>query len=236
MADPRHLHRRAGEMASNVIALVRPDQLEHATPCTEWDVRALINHVVGGNLRFAAMVTGEPGPDGGEDVLGGDPLASFENSFGRLCEAFDRPGFLGQAFPTPLGEGPGALLVEMRVVELTIHTWDVAAVTGRARDLDPELVGFADRVLRSRPIPRGVGGPFAPEQLSAPGATDADRLAAFAGRVVPGSEHAPGYDLLAVRGVPGPGRKSGVGYALSDSCRPGGTGVCPCRRCSPATW
>jgi uncharacterized protein (TIGR03086 family) len=192
VADPRHLHRRAGGVASNVIARVRPDQFEHATPCTEWDVRALINHVVGGNLRFAAMVAGEAGPDGGEDVLGGDPLASFENSFARLCEAFDRPGFLGQAFMTPLGEGPGALLVEMRVVELTIHTWDVAAATGRARDLDPELVGLADSVLRSRPIPRGVGGPFAPEQPSALGATDADRLAAFAGRIVPVPEHEAG--------------------------------------------
>jgi uncharacterized protein (TIGR03086 family) len=186
-------------MACNLIACVRPDQLEQATPCTEWGVRALINHVVGGNLRVAAMVTGEPGPDGGESVLGGDPLASFQNSFGRLCEAFDRPGFLEQAFPTPLGEGPGALLVEMRVVELTIHTWDVVAATGRPRDLDPELVSFADSFLRSRPIPRGLGGPFAPEQPSPPGASDADRLAAFAGRVVPAQSMRRGYDLLDVR-------------------------------------
>src|ERR1700733_15950809 len=98
-------------MASSVIASIRPYQFEYSTPCTEWDVRALINHVVGGNLRFAAMVTGEPGPDGGEDVLGGNPLASFQSSFGRLCEAFDRPGFLAQAFLTPLGGGPGILLV-----------------------------------------------------------------------------------------------------------------------------
>jgi uncharacterized protein (TIGR03086 family) len=176
-------------MASAVIACVRPDQLAHATPCTEWDVRALIDHVVDGNLGFAAMVAGEPGPDGGDDVLGVDPLASFQNSFSRLCEAFDRPGFLEQAFPTPLGEEPGALLVGMRVVELTIHTWDVAAAIGRPRDLDRELVGFAGSVLRSRPIPRGVGGPFAPERPSPPGAADADRLAAFAGRIVPTPEH-----------------------------------------------
>jgi uncharacterized protein (TIGR03086 family) len=191
VADPRHLHRRAGDMASDVIACIRPDQFAHATPCTEWDMRALIGHVVGGNLGFAVLVTGEPGPDGGEDVPGGDLLASFQNSFSRLCEAFDRPGFLEQAFPTPLGEGPGALLVGMRVVELTIHTWDVAAAIGRPRDLDPELVGFAGSVLRSRPIPRGVGGPFAPERPCPPGAADADRLAAFAGRIVP----APGHQM-----------------------------------------
>ena len=172
-------------MAADVITRVRPDQLEYATPCTEWDVRALINHVVTGNLRFAALVAGEPQHGSGDDVLGGDPLASFRDSFDRLCQVFDRPGFLEQAFPTPLGDGPGTLLVEMRVVELTIHAWDVAAATHRPRDLDPQLIGFADGVLRSRPIPRGAQGPFAPERPSPACATPADRLAAFAGRVVP---------------------------------------------------
>jgi len=192
VADPRDLHRRAGDMAAEVISRVRPHQLGHATPCTEWDVRALINHLVGGNLGFAALAASEAGPDRGEDVLGGDPQASFRDSLGRLCQAFDRAGFLEQVFPTPLGEGPGALLVEMRVVELTIHTWDVAAATGQPRDLDPELIGLAGSVLRSRPIPRGPGSPFAPAQPSPAGATESDRLAAFAGRVVPMPGHLAG--------------------------------------------
>ena len=72
----------------------------------------------------------------------------------------------------------------MRITELTIHAWDIAAATGQPRDLDPELVGFADGFLRSRPIPRDVNGPFAPEQPAPAGAGDADRLAAFAGRPV----------------------------------------------------
>ena len=77
--DPRDLHRRAGGMAADVIAHVRPDRLGNATPCTEWDVRALINHIVGGNLRFAAMVAGEHGPGPDEDVLGGEPLQTFNS-------------------------------------------------------------------------------------------------------------------------------------------------------------
>ena len=192
VADPRDLHRRAGSMAADVIARVRPDQLGNATPCTEWDVRALINHIAGGNLRFAAMVAGEHGPGPDEDVLGGEPLAGFLDSFGGLCAAFDREGFLEQVFPTPLGEGPGELLVAMRITELTIHAWDASSATGQPRDLDPGLVAFADGVLRSRPIPRGVNGPFAPEQPAPAGATDADRLAAFAGRPVPAREDEPG--------------------------------------------
>ncbi len=77
-------------MAADIIASVRPDQLGNATPCTEWDVRALISHIVGGN---------GPGPD--EDVLGGEPLACFLDSFGGLCAAFDREGLLEEVFPTP---------------------------------------------------------------------------------------------------------------------------------------
>jgi uncharacterized protein (TIGR03086 family) len=185
VADPRNLHRRAGDMASEVIAHVRPAQLGRATPCSEWDLRALINHVVGGNLRFTAMVTGEPGPGADDDVLGSDPLESFRDSLHQLCSVFGRPGFLEQAYPTPFGEGPGTVLVEMRVVELTIHSWDLAAASGQPRDLDPELVGFADSILRSRPIPRGETGPFRPEKPAPVGAPGADRLAAFAGRIVP---------------------------------------------------
>jgi Mycothiol maleylpyruvate isomerase N-terminal domain len=113
VADPRDLHRRAGGRAADVIARVRPDQLGNATSCTEWDVRALISHVVGGNLRFAAMVVGENGPGSDEGVLGGEPLAGFLDSFDGLCAAFNREGFLEELFSTPLGEGPGGLLVAL---------------------------------------------------------------------------------------------------------------------------
>ena len=193
MADPRDLHRRAGGMATDVIGRVRPDQLRNATPCTDWNVRALIGHVVGGNLKFAAMVAGEHGPGPDEDVLGDDLLAGFVNSFDGLSAVFDRGGFLEQVFPTPLGDGPGELLVGLRITELTVHSWDVAAATGQARDLDPELVAFTDGFLRSNPIPRGANGPFAREQPAPAGATDADRLAAFAGRPVPAREDEPGH-------------------------------------------
>ena len=88
------------------------------------------------------MVAGEHGPGPDEDVLGGK-LAGFLHSFGGLCAAFDRAGFLAQVFPTPLGEGPGELLVAMRITELTIHAWDVAAATRQPRDLNPGLEGGA---------------------------------------------------------------------------------------------
>jgi len=185
MEDPRVLHRRAGENAADVIARIPAERLGDPTPCTEWDVRGVINHMVNGNLRFAALIAGEPGPERGEDALGNDPLAAFRGSVGELCAAFDREGVLDQTFPTPFGEAPGTMLVSMRTCEMSIHTWDLAAATGQPRDLDPDLVAFAESMFRARPIPRGGQSPFGPEQPVPDGAPAPDRLAAYAGRAVP---------------------------------------------------
>ena len=73
----------------------------------------------------------------------------------------------------------------MRVSELTLHIWDLAAATGQSRNLDPELVAVADRILRAGSVPRGGESPIGPEQPAPADATAADRLAAFAGRAVP---------------------------------------------------
>ncbi len=183
--DPRELHRRAGAMAEGVIARIAPERLADPTPCTEWDVRGVINHMVGGNLRFAAQLTGEPGPERGDDVLGDDPLTAFRDSMHRLCAAFDRDGLLEETVQTPFGPGPGAMLVTMRASDLTVHSWDLAAATGQPRDLDPDLIGFVDAAFRVRPIPRGGDSPFGAAQPISDDAPAADRLAAFVGRTVP---------------------------------------------------
>lgn len=185
MADPRQMHRRAGEVAAGIISLIPDGGFSAATPCTDWDVHAVVNHMTNGNLRVAALVTGEAGPDGGDDVLGDVPLADFTQSFEQVCAAFDTDGVLDQVYRAPFGEVPGHVVVTLRAADLAIHAWDLAAATGQPRDLDPELVAFAEGALRARSIPRGEGGPFAPEQPAPPGASAADRMAAFAGRKVP---------------------------------------------------
>lgn len=175
---------RAAAVADGVIAAVQPDQLGDPTPCTEWNVRQLINHVVTGNLSFVAIVAGSPPPDRSKDHLGDDPLGAFRQTVRDLRAAFEADGALARTYQTPLGEGPGALLVSMRTAEMTIHSWDIAKATGQSTDFDPEL---AEQVLRSVrpafPADRG-GSPFRPEQPAPPDASAADRLAAFAGRAV----------------------------------------------------
>jgi uncharacterized protein (TIGR03086 family) len=185
MDDPRDMYRRAGDVAGQVIGQITPAQMELPSPCAGWNVRDVINHVANSQHRFAAVLTGQQGPERDEDVLGDEPSAAFRISVGALNRVFDEPGFLERTVSTPLGEAPGAQLVSMRVAELTLHAWDLAVATGQPRLFDPAVVSFASTVMHSLPIPRSAEGPFGPPQAVPAVATDADLLAAFTGRVVP---------------------------------------------------
>jgi uncharacterized protein (TIGR03086 family) len=186
MDDPRDMHRRAGDLAAKVISRISPAQFGLPTPCAEWDVKDVIAHIVSSQRRFAAKLAGEPVPDEGDIVLGDHPAADFRASFAALNSVFDEPGFLDRTIPTPFGEGPAAQFIAIRTAELTLHAWDLAAATGQSRAFDSGLVTVASTVLHAAPIPRSSKGVFGPPQLLPGGiATDADILAAFAGRKVP---------------------------------------------------
>jgi uncharacterized protein (TIGR03086 family) len=175
---------RAVAVANDVIAAVKPDQLDHPTPCTDWSVRQLLNHLVGGNLMFASIVTDAPRPDRSVDHLGDDPLGAFQDTVLDLRTLFSADGVLAATYDTPIGRGPGSQLVTMRVVEMTVHSWDLAKATGQSTDLDPELAEECLVTLRAATARGRDGGPFGPERPAPEGASAADRLAAFAGRAV----------------------------------------------------
>jgi uncharacterized protein (TIGR03086 family) len=186
MSDPNPLARfdRAAAAADAAIAGVLPEQLEDPTPCTEWNVRQLLNHIVGGNRSFIAMQTGGGPIDRSADYLGADPLAAFRTSLAELRAVFAADGALERIVPTPFGEAPAAVLVNMRVNEMMLHGWDVARATGQSTDLDPELAAECLEEFRAlRATGRGKGMFHDPTEAPA-GAVPADQLAAIAGRTV----------------------------------------------------
>jgi uncharacterized protein (TIGR03086 family) len=182
--NPFALLDRAAAVADNVIAAVKPDQLDNPSPCTEWSVREVINHLVTGNLSFVSMLTGAPRPDRSVDHLGDDPLAAFRDSFQTLRAEFAGEGVLDKTYPTPFGPGPGSVLVDMRTTELTVHSWDIARGSGQSTNFDPELAESRLASLRAALTGDRSHSPFGAEQPAPAGASAADRLAAFAGRAV----------------------------------------------------
>lgn len=176
-------HGSAAEF-DRVLAGTTADQYAGPTPCEEWDVRHLVDHVVGGNLMFAAWGSGGPEPDRSADFLGDDPLAAYRGSIERLDAVFASDDFLARDVRTPFGPGTGSTLVGMRFNELLVHTWDLAKGTGQLRDLDPRLCEVSLRFFEQTEIPRTAGGMFGEIKPVPDGAPIADRLAAYVGRDV----------------------------------------------------
>ncbi|MBO0514505.1 TIGR03086 family metal-binding protein [Streptomyces beijiangensis] len=173
---------QAGAAIESVLAEVKTAQLDQPTPCTDWSVRQLANHVVTGNLMFTGMITGGAPADGGADHVGDDPLGAFQKTFALLRAAFAADGVLERTFPTPMGERPAARLVTTRVVEMSLHGWDLAKATGQVIDLPPAVVETALGALSAMLPADRSGMPFGSEQQVPADTSPADRLAAFAGR------------------------------------------------------
>ncbi|WP_052396991.1 TIGR03086 family metal-binding protein [Streptomyces sp. NRRL F-5123] len=171
-----------------VLARVGPDQLDAATPCASWDVRALIGHFVGSARWGASTVMGAGHGSGDEDFTAAGFLADYDEAIERAQAAFGADGVLEKKIVLAFGEFSGADLMGMVARDQFTHGWDLARAIGCGTDLDPEL---ADELLAQARVEildayRGPEGAavFGPVVEAPAGAYPADRLAAFLGRTV----------------------------------------------------
>jgi uncharacterized protein (TIGR03086 family) len=173
-AAPDALFEAALDQTQVIIDAIRPDQLALPTPCESWDVRALLNHIVGGPAGFAARAAGTASgwsaPKG--DLLGDDPAAAYREARGLLETTLrDYPEAAARSRAFILGES-------------AIHTWDLAEATGQTGRLDPAVAEAALAILRGvlTPEMRAGSDAFGPEVPVAGDAPPYERLAGFLGR------------------------------------------------------
>jgi uncharacterized protein (TIGR03086 family) len=126
---------------------VGSDDWGRPTPCDEWNVRHLVNHVVGGNVRYVMILAGELGDavvrTREHDWLGSDPVGSFDDALARVTESFSVPGILEATVRHPkAGAITGAQLRVLRANELTVHGWDLARAIDSDDELDEALVSW----------------------------------------------------------------------------------------------
>ena len=147
LCRPIELLTRTSDAFTLRLALVQSQQWIAPTPCTEWDVRALVNHVVGANRRYTMLLHGatadEVDATRTADHLGDDPASSFAATAAELRVAFCEPGALTCTAHHPSGKRTGAQLLAMRVLDITVHTWDLARSIGADESLDAAAVAFA---------------------------------------------------------------------------------------------
>ena len=144
-------HRRACESFSNIAAQLHDDQWDLPTPCTEWDARAVVEHVIGFHefllLRPLGVRAHRPKTD---------PAARWSATSNAMFAALDTPGTLDRETEL-LGGGassPRTMLAAL-TTDVLVHTWDLA----RAANLDPRSTQTCARSPTSEDAPPGWASP-----------------------------------------------------------------------------
>lgn len=181
---------RAVTSTAEIVKEMPAGSLDAPTPCTEWDVRALLNHVIG-TLWLAEGLLADQKPrypmaPGGlppVDLAGQDPAAAYAEAAAAALAAAAAGDALTRLHATPLGDMPGPALAGAITLDMLVHGWDLAVATGQPADLDGRLaahvLGFAEQALAT---PEARDGRMGPPLAVAADATVTQRLAAYLGR------------------------------------------------------
>jgi len=167
---------RALTQASDLLDKVAADDLERSTPCTEWDVRKLANHLIAAPRIFVTMLQGAPpGWNGREDYAAqlGEELRTRGNTLINLWREIAASGEETMADP------------DWQAAEIAIHTWDLSTALGRSTEQLDQSVAQRALVAMDRILGPTRKGRAWSDARSAPEGSDAyTHLAAYAGREV----------------------------------------------------
>lgn len=173
--------------ARSVLGAVSDDELTNSTPCTEWDVAKVIDHLVGSQRWFLQAIS-TPEADGGTspEPSQGDYQRAYDEAATSVMVALSADGFASREVELPFGRFSGAQFMDFVSLETLAHTWDLARATGQDTDLAPgaaeHLLDVARAVMGTEG--RSENGNFGAVQPCPTDAPAADRLAAFLGRRV----------------------------------------------------
>ncbi len=166
---------------------IRPDQLDNATPCTDFTVRDLLGHFIGNVDHLVDGFAGTPVTDltPRPEMLGDDPGKTYDAVIDAFRAAAREPGAMEKSIslPPPFGDVPAPVLVQFLAFDFVIHSWDLASATGQRYAPPDDVVADADAFAHQIIAPEmRTPGVFGPEVDPPANATALERLVAFAGR------------------------------------------------------
>lgn len=185
MADLLELQRRNAARFDGLVGLVG-DRWSAPTPCTEWDVRALVNHLTVEQLWVPPLLDGATIAELGDrfegDQLGDDPVGRWHGAMQAASAAWGSPGALERTVHLSFGDTPaGEYLVQM-VADLGVHGWDLARALGEEPSVDPDTVELVLDAFGEHADMLAASGMFAPSIPAPDGADDQTRLLCLLGR------------------------------------------------------
>lgn len=129
---------------NGVISQVNGDHLNSQTPCIDWSVRDVVNHVVGENFWAAELLKGcsmaEVGDQLNGDLVGEDPFGAYANSTKAVIPEVRANPALNQRVELSFGVVTASEYVEQLFLDAVIHGWDIAVATNQATRLPDDLV------------------------------------------------------------------------------------------------
>jgi uncharacterized protein (TIGR03086 family) len=160
---------RGVEQLGALLREVTPEDVARPTPCSEWTVADLSDHVVNSTAGMVTMARGGE-PDWGNAAHHDDPAAALDTEGRALIEALAS----NESYPTG-----------MAAAELAVHAYDLATALGRdTAGLDPEVAETGLAFMSASMTDDMRGNAFGSEQPAPEGADAYQRIAAFAGRTV----------------------------------------------------
>lgn len=134
------VHRDALTATGRIVAAIKPDQLHASTPCDDYDVDGLLQHLIGGNFWVAPLVDGKTIEQVGNTLERAFDRDEYQASADEADAAFSSPGAMERPVAVSYGPVPAEVYAGHRFIDVLIHGWDLAKATGQDTALDPELV------------------------------------------------------------------------------------------------
>jgi uncharacterized protein (TIGR03086 family) len=180
------LFNRSVEEFDRRVRLIQNDQWERSTPCSEWTVRDLVNHVVNEDRWTTPLMEGKTIADVGDaldgDLLGNDPVGAWESASAEAIAAINAPGALERTVHVSFGDITGDAYANQLFSDHLIHAWDLARGIGDVDKLDAELVEVCYTQLKPMEEALKASGAYG-TKVEAPESADTQtKLLAVVGR------------------------------------------------------
>lgn len=144
MTEQLEMYLHAVDEFDNRVQVVRPLDMDKPTPCSEWNVRDLINHLVNEDKWVVPLLAGKSIAEVGDafdgDLLGDDPHLAWKLASEEARAAAQEPGATERTVHLSFGDFSGGDYLDQLTADHLVHGWDLAHGTGGSVSLDPELM------------------------------------------------------------------------------------------------
>jgi uncharacterized protein (TIGR03086 family) len=186
--DPVELHRRAVSEFDRRVRAIDDSRWTSPTPCTGWNVRTLVNHLVYENKWTSPLLAGKTVDEVGDafegDLLGDEPLNAWSEAAREARASVDDAAKdLDRKVNVSWGQIPAADYIDQLWTDHLIHAWDLARAIDGDETLDPDLVAICYEKSAPQEEALKSSGAFGDKVVAPPGADLQTKLLAIFGRI-----------------------------------------------------